>query len=138
MTTNPLIGRTIKAIFIAEDKLAVKFELTDGDPIIARVDADCCSYTWIEDLGDVSQILDSPVVSVENLSLREDKETDDGAIRFYGCRITTRKGFTTIDYRNSSNGYYGGSLEWPSPNGNFYGGVHGQNISKEQWQQVMA
>jgi hypothetical protein len=39
-----------------------------------------------------------------------------------------------IDYRNESNGYYGGELCWPDDH--FYGGVHGQNVSTEQWVDV--
>ena len=31
-------------------------------------------------------------------------------LRFYGLKVTTEKGRATIDYRNNSNGFYGGSL----------------------------
>lgn len=30
-----------------------------------------------------------------------------------GFKVTTDKGVIVIDYRNASNGYYGGSLSWP-------------------------
>jgi len=32
-------------------------------------------------------------------------------VEYYGLKITTERGRATIDYRNDSNGYYGGSLE---------------------------
>ena len=32
-------------------------------------------------------------------------------VAYYGLKITTDNGRAVIDYRNSSNGYYGGSLE---------------------------
>ena len=50
----------------------------------------------------------------------------------YGVKITTDKGHIVIDYRNASNGYYGGNLSWPDDS-YFYGGVHGQNESNEEW-----
>lgn len=39
--------------------------------------------------------------------------------QYYGCAIETAKGRFTIAYRNSSNGYYGGWLTWPTDG--FYG-----------------
>ncbi len=50
---------------------------------------------------------------------------DRKAIRFDGACV--------IDYRNESNGYYGGDLVWPGKAHHFYGGVYGQNVSTERW-----
>lgn len=36
---------------------------------------------------------------------------DCDCVEYYGLKITTDKGRAVIDYRNNSNGYYGGSLE---------------------------
>ena len=49
-------------------------------------------------------------------------------------KITTDRGHIIVDYRNESNGYYGGSLSWPDDH--FYGGVYGQNDSSIAWQEV--
>lgn len=40
-----------------------------------------------------------------------------------------------IDYRNESNGYYSGNLSWGDGD-YFYGGVYGQNVSKQDWQKI--
>jgi len=32
-------------------------------------------------------------------------------VAYYGLRITTTKGRAVLDYRNTSNGYYGGGLD---------------------------
>lgn len=136
---NPLIGKTITAIYLASDKKAIRFDLKEGDPIRARADGDCCSSTWIESLDTPDAILGDPVVSVEDLELPgrdEKKENADGEyIAYYGCKVTTTRGICVIDFRNSSNGYYGGNLSWPTDS-YFYGGVYGQNISTEEWQKV--
>lgn len=137
MKPNPLIGKTITAVFLAEDKKAMRFDLADGDPIVVRADGDCCSSTWIEEVQGIDQIIGSPIVAVEGVGgVKEDSgEQGDECIAYYGCKITSGKGYALIDYRNQSNGYYGGNLSWPNDD-YFYGGVHGQNISKEEWKQI--
>lgn len=38
---NPLIGKKVVAVYLAEDKKAIKFDVEDGEPIIAKTDGDC-------------------------------------------------------------------------------------------------
>lgn len=131
---NPLVGKTVTGVWIAEDKQAMKFDLLGADPIIAKCDGDCCSTTWVENVQAPENCVGSTIVSVEDIPMPEpsyDKDKFD-YLQFYGCKITSGKGETVIDYRNESNGYYGGSLKWPSKN-RYYGGVYGQNISAEKW-----
>ena len=55
---------------------------------------------------------------MEDLELGNEDKEDDGVseyIQYYGLKITTNKSRCTIDYRNSSNGYYGGYLDLVSP-----------------------
>lgn len=52
------------------------------------------------------------VRAVEHIDMPDLGSTnEDACIAYYGMKITTEKGRCVIDYRNSSNGYYGGSLE---------------------------
>lgn len=135
---NALIGKTINAMKIAEDKKAILFETTEGN-LVARADGDCCSSTWIENIELPVNGFPAKVISVEDLDLpnKKTKNEDYDVIAFYGCKITTDKGDIVIDYRNSSNGYYGGNLCWPGDD-YFYGGVYGQNVSKEEWKEIVA
>ena len=128
---NPLIDNTVTKVWLASDGQAIKFDVENGDPIIATADGDCCSHTWIEGL-DMPIYLLGKVVSVEDLMLGGD---DSGELKFYGCKITTDKGVCVIDYRNSSNGYYGGDLVWPGEY--HYGGVFDQNVSNNDWKEVV-
>ena len=135
-TKNPLIGKTVRAVHLADDKGAIRFDVDGCEPIIARADGDCCSHTWIEGLDTPSLLIGGEVTAVEDLAMPDLGQPDEyDVIEYYGCKITTTKGACVIDYRNSSNGYYGGSLSWPSDD-YFYGGVYGQNVSKEEWKQV--
>lgn len=127
MRKNALIGKRVTAVYIADDKEALKFDIEGGEPIVARVDADCCSQTWVETVETPEHLLGT-VTAVENIDMPDlGSPSDYDVIAYYGCKIHTEKGSCLIDYRNSSNGYYGGALRWPGDY--FYGGVYGQAIS---------
>lgn len=135
-TNNPLMGKTIESVWMAEDNKAIKFCIKGGEEIIAKTDGDCCSDTWIESLempenmiGTVREAHDVDMPEVPGVN----NEENYALTRFYGFRIVTERGISTMDYRNQSNGYYGGNLCWPVAEGEydyFYGGMFGQNISK--------
>ena len=130
--TNVLINKTINNIKIADDKLALLFETNDGD-FIVNVEGDCCSSSWIESVELPALGFPATVVSVENIEMPDLGQPDEyDYIQYYGCKIVTDKGEIVIDYRNESNGYYGGSLRWPDEK-YYYGGVYAQNVSDEKW-----
>lgn len=132
---NELVGKMIKAVYLASDKKAIKFDIDGFPPIIARCDGDCCSSTWIENI-ELPENMIGTVVSAEDVAMPDLGDMKDrDVIRYYGFKIQTEKGYCLFDYRNESNGYYGGSLEWPSSE-YFYGGVYGQNVSNEEWEKI--
>ena len=131
---NILVGKTVTAIYIAEDKEAIRFDVAGEYSIVAKCDADCCSYTWIEHVTLPALGFPFLVLAEKDVEMPEDMESDGGTIQFYGFALETDKGDFLIDYRNSSNGYYGGSLVWPGDY--FYGGVFKQNVSEEKWRLV--
>jgi hypothetical protein len=130
-----LVSKTLIGIMLAEDKEAILFRTSSGD-IVAKCDADCCSHTWVEHIELPVNGLPAVVLSVQDIELNADLDTQKGELSFYGCKIATDKGDIVIDYRNESNGYYGGNLTWPDDY--FYGGVYGQNVSEEKWREVVA
>ena len=131
---NILVGKTVTAIYIAEDKEAIRFDVAGEYSIVAKCDADCCSYTWIEHVTLPALGFPFLVLAEKDVEMPEDMESDGDTIQFYGFALETDKGDFLIDYRNSSNGYYGGSLVWPGDY--FYGGVFKQNVSEEKWRLV--
>lgn len=140
MKKHPLVGHKIVAVHVASDKKAIRFDVEGHEPIVARADGDCCSESWVESLDTPGLLIGGTVAAVEDIDMPvSEQETEDGLIQFYGCRITTTRGACVIDYRNESNGYYGGSLEWPAEEGEynpFYGGAYGQNVSAEEWKTI--
>jgi len=129
-----LVGHVIKEMKVADDGKAILF-VTDKENVIAKMDGDCCSDTWVEHIEMVS--LPALVVDVEDIDMPDLGSLDYESVAYYGCKITTDKGHIIIDYRNSSNGYYGGNISFPD-DGHFYGGVYGQNVSKEIWKDIAA
>lgn len=131
--TNLLINKNIVDVKIADDKEAMLFVTDSGENLVVRVDADCCSHTWIESVEMPALGLPFTILSCEDLDMGKEAEDDGGDyIQFYGAKIITTKGELIIDYRNSSNGYYGGNVVWPG-DGRFYGGVYGQQVANEVW-----
>lgn len=112
---NELIGKKIVAMKIATDKGAILFMVESGENLVAKVDADCCSHTWIESIEMPALGLPFTITAVEDLEMGKDSVSDDQyeCLQFYGAKIITDKGDMVIDYRNESNGYYGGSICWP-------------------------
>lgn len=137
--TKCLDDKTIIGVELSEDKEAIRFLIEGGDPIVAKCDADCCSHTWIEHVELPALGFPAKVLSAASLDLpgSQDDHPDHDCLQVYGLKITTDKGELIIDYRNSSNGYYGGSLSWPDDQ-YFYGGVYGQNVSNEKWQPLVS
>lgn len=115
-----LVGRTIKRIYMNEDYL--KFETNLGN-IVFTVSGDCCSHSYFHDFIGVNKLLrGTPVVSVESIDLKTTdskvpvNRNDDDEIKCYGYEIVTEdpqfgEVTSVFSFRNSSNGYYGGSLE---------------------------
>lgn len=111
-----LIGKTITGLFVDEHQINLVFTHPNNEQTRYETYADCCSETWFADITGVSALLGSTVLEVENMDL---PETEDGRTRqecdqFYGVKLKTTKGYVDIIYRNSSNGYYGGSIIYES------------------------
>lgn len=130
--TKCLDGKTIIKLRIAEDKMALKFTLKDGSTVKVLTDGDCCSHSWIEHIELPAGGFPCKVLGISDLNYDDIPGEYGDVTAVYGCKISTDKGDLIIDYRNESNGYYGGNLSWPDDS-HFYGGVHGQNISEEKW-----
>lgn len=79
-------------------------------------EGDCCSHSWIEHLSGATAFRPGRVVRVEDVEMPEptaEEELDHEYLQVYGTRIVLDNGIEVlIDYRNSSNGYYGGWLNW--------------------------
>lgn len=111
-----LIGQTVRKIFIDVDDESIAF-VTDTQVIGYATDGECCSSTWIDSVTGVEALLNQTVLtheSMNNVELGKDRDTVEGhyieVMENYGEKLTTQQGHIDIIYRNSSNGYYMGSI----------------------------
>jgi hypothetical protein len=109
-----LIGKKITGLRINEDQSVLVFD-TDQGAIAYDAFGDCCSETWFADITGVSALLGGIVQTADEVGM-EGYNVEDGRTRqewdeAYGYKLTTDKGYADIVFRNSSNGYYGGSID---------------------------
>ncbi len=109
-----IVGKTIHEVWIKKDG---SYLVLVGDvPFFFYSDGDCCSHTWIHEINGRDALRGSAVTAVENKGIELPGDIDDRdnceCIQSYCMTITTAKGRCDIIYRNESNGYYGGDLEY--------------------------
>lgn len=122
-----LIGKKILEVWINEEYL--KF-VTDQGNFVYQVTGDCCSHSYFYDFFGIKNLLNNTVESVEAVELLpsdvvcyNQSERGGDVIQVYGYRITSKLsdehswgGTTSVfSFRNSSNGYYGGSIDQVEP-----------------------
>lgn len=112
---HQLVGRTINGISVSEGEALMVFDTNLG-PVAYLTEGDCCSSTWFADVLGVQALLGGTVAKAEAVAMPTPEVSDgrerDESDQYYGVRITTDKGRADIVYRNSSNGYYGGSIDF--------------------------
>jgi len=109
-TIEPLIGKTFTEVFNHEgEELIFKGESSYK----FYHEQDCCESVMIEEIyGDLSDLMDTPIIVAEEASRQErDGEYGDSQTwTFYNFR--TIKGTVTVRWRGSSNGYYSESVDF--------------------------
>lgn len=102
-----LKGKTITSIDKKCDELI--FTCSDEKQYIMHHEQSCCESVTLDDIvGDLNDLIESPVIEAEEVSNDEgakDKEYDESFTwTFY--KIGTIKGSVTIKWYGTSNGYY--------------------------------
>lgn len=106
-----LVGRKLKSVSLSADKGTLTVEAQDGQTLKFGVEGDCCSHSWIEHLETPKDLDGATVIECSNQGVGEIDSGDEyECLRGYQTIIQTDKGEITMEYRNSSNGYYGGYL----------------------------
>lgn len=105
-----LIGLKIIKLEIGNSENALRFTTKDG-ALTYVCEGDCCSETWFSEILDLDCMVNHTISEVQDLILPDWKDGHGRQLsdKFYGFRITSEVGYTTVVYRNSSNGYYGGN-----------------------------
>jgi hypothetical protein len=115
MAIGTLIGKRIARIDVGGKEDLLLFVFADGRSVVWQTVSDCCSETWFADITGFDALIGGTVISAESVPMRkpdhDDARTRQDEDEIYGIKIVTDKGRSLIEFRNSSNGYYGGNLE---------------------------
>ena len=111
-----IVGRVVASVRVDSTKTEKDtFTMTfaEGDSLICGVEGDCCSNSWIEHMEAPKDLAGAVVLAVEEsavVSNTVEDDSDDALIQVYQTHFRTTRGDVSLEYRNSSNGYYGGNL----------------------------
>ena len=90
------------------------FRFRDGRTLTYTAEGDCCSQSWIEHITVPPDIDGAVVATYSETDIGERSDGRAGLLRLYQTAFQTDRGEVIVEYRNSSNGYYGGWLRGPA------------------------
>ena len=104
---SELLGRTLYRAQADDDTLTLY--LSDTNYVQFQHHQDCCESVYIEDIcGDLNDLVGAPLIEAEEVSNYEAEplyeHEESYTWTFY--KFATRKGFVTVRWYGSSNGYY--------------------------------
>jgi hypothetical protein len=112
---SELVGKTIDSILGADNGSdSIIFTCSDGTRYHMYHSQDCCESVSVDDIiGDVADLIDSPVLKAEEATNSESpKESYDESFTWTFYHIATIKGYVTIKWYGTSNGYYSESVDF--------------------------
>ena len=103
---SSLLGKTIISMELTEDEIT--FRTSDGFTYKMNHEQDCCEDVYIEDIcGDINNLIGSPLVMAEEATnIDEPKDKYDESFTWTFYKFATIKGYVTIRWYGTSNGYY--------------------------------
>lgn len=106
---NDLMGKTLTRIERVGDEELI-FRVNDNEAYKFYHEQDCCESVTIEDIvGDLDDLIGSPILMAEETSNHEENaEWESVTWTFY--KFATLKGYVTVRWCGSSNGYYSESV----------------------------
>ena len=120
-TIEALLGKTIVEIRGAEQYSdSITFVCEDGTRYEMFHEQDCCEHVEIEDVcGDISTLIGKPILKAEEVSSADSTTADLGKINEWDDSYTwtfytlaTIKGYVTIRWYGTSNGYYSEKVDF--------------------------
>jgi hypothetical protein len=109
-----LVGKTLKSVDnMANERLV--FTLDDGTQYMLHHYQDCCESVEIEDIvGELDDLVGSPILMAEEISSVDEpaKEEYEESFTWTFYKLATIKGYVTVRWYGSSNGYYSESVDF--------------------------
>lgn len=112
-----LVGKVLSRVENINDEEIV-FETVDGQRFALYHEQDCCESVYVEDVcGDLSDLVGSKILLAEEVTNSDDEtlkpvSTSDESYTWTFYKLATVKGYVTIRFYGSSNGYYSESVRF--------------------------
>ncbi|MNQ16294.1 hypothetical protein D3C85_292910 [compost metagenome] len=144
-----LVGNVIKEIYVNEDQSIIRF-VTDIGDLCYIAEGDCCSETWFADIlfsyrffcgRKVAEVVELEIPDFVTKMANSDGRTRQEYDEVYGYQIVVERQNNysygsaescDIIFRNSSNGYYGGSCEFMNPENK----RHKEKLAESEWARI--
>jgi hypothetical protein len=111
-----MADKPLASVAVSVDKEFLAFTFQDGSTAVFSAEGDCCSHSWIEHLTVPDDVAGCVIEAIEDSdSSRDDDDPEHDCLQVYHTKFRTRAGDIVVEYRNSSNGYYGGYLSRVMP-----------------------
>ena len=112
-----LIGKTLSKVENRDDE-AIHFTVEDGSEYQLYHSQNCCESVYVEDIiGELDDLVGSPILMAEEVSSEEPpvdvkRDYDPECEEWTFYKLATVKGYVTIRWYGSSNGYYSTSVSF--------------------------
>ena len=110
-----LVGQIVTSASITSDKEIIELTLHPDRAVYLITEGGCCSHSWFSHVEGIRSLIGQEILSLESRPFNSFRKKDDDGyesyIKVYGFAIVTATGKTVFEFRNSSNGYYGGSVK---------------------------
>lgn len=102
-----LSGKTLTSVVVDRDNNTITFTTSDTNEYVLHHEQDCCESVTIESIvGDIEDLLNSPITLAEESSNQEKTNHDDDSQTWTFYKLATNKGYVDIRWFGTSNGYY--------------------------------
>jgi hypothetical protein len=105
-----LLGKTMRSVTRSDINETIDFEAITGERWQMYYEPDCCASCTIEDvIGDLQDLIGSPIAMAEestNSDAPSPNDTYPDSFTWTFYKLATAKGYVTIRWYGSSNGYY--------------------------------
>jgi hypothetical protein len=115
LNVSTLLGKTLKSV-TADDGMV--FTTTDNEVYRLEHYQVCCESVYIEDIvGDLTDLVGSPLLMSEEVSSDgtpplNESDVEYGVYHWTFYKFATIKGYVTVRFYGTSNGYYSTSVDF--------------------------